>query len=106
MSKPTVIVYGATSYTAKELLIYLDTHAQNDEFDVILAGRNEDKLKAVSSKMKKKHEIAACQLDDEEGVKKLIARGSVVINLAGELGLRRLNMAKQQALMPDITLRH
>ena len=84
MSKPTLIVYGASSYTAKELLIYLDTHSQEDEFDVILAGRNEERLKAAASKMKKRHEIAACQLDDQEGVKKLVARGNVVINLAGE----------------------
>ena len=85
MSKPTVIVYGATSYTAKELLLYLDTHTENDQFDVILAGRNEDRLKTAASKMKKQHAIAVCQLDDQADVKKLVAKGNVVINLAGEL---------------------
>jgi short subunit dehydrogenase-like uncharacterized protein len=84
MPKPVLIIYGATSYTAKELLLYLDSHPQQDEFDVILAGRNEEKLKAAASKLKKRHEIATCQLNDEEAVKNLVGKGNVVINLAGE----------------------
>ena len=82
--KPTVIVYGATSFTGKELLTYLDTHHQNHEFDVILSGRNEQKLKVSAEKLIKKHKIIAAQLDDEQGVKKLIEAGDVVINLAGK----------------------
>lgn len=83
MTKPTLIVYGATSFTAKELLNYLDTHHDQDKFEVILAGRSFQRLQDAVSHLKKKHEIVACQLDDAEGVKKLVAKGQVVVNLAG-----------------------
>jgi len=83
MSKPTVILYGATSYTGKELLNYFDTHPQNSEFDVILAGRNGAKLQNVAKDLKKRHETAVCRLTDADEVRDLISRGDVVINLAG-----------------------
>jgi short subunit dehydrogenase-like uncharacterized protein len=85
MSKPTVIVYGATSYTGKELLNYFDTHPQNAEFDVILAGRNGAKLQTAAGDLQKRHETVTCRLDNEDEVRNLVARGNVVINLAGEL---------------------
>jgi short subunit dehydrogenase-like uncharacterized protein len=83
-SKAKVIVYGATSFTARELLTYLDNHPQSHLFDVILSGRNLQRLQASAEKLEKKHKIVACQLDDQEGVKNLISQGDVVINLAGE----------------------
>ncbi|KAK1922219.1 Saccharopine dehydrogenase-domain-containing protein [Papiliotrema laurentii] len=82
-SKAKVIVYGATSFTARELLTYLDNHPQSHLFDVILSGRNLQRLQASAEKLEKRHKIVACQLDDQEGVKNLISQGDVVINLAG-----------------------
>lgn len=81
--KPTVIVYGATAFTAGPLLPYLDTHPDADEFDFILAGRNKSKLDAASAKLNSKPETVAVELGDEEGVRRLIDKGDVVMNLAG-----------------------
>lgn len=85
MTKPTLIVYGATSFTAKELLDYLDTHHDQEKFNVILAGRSQQRLEDAAARLKREHEIVACQLDDAEGVKRLVAKGEVVVNLAGKL---------------------
>lgn len=89
MSKPTVIIYGATSFTARELLDYLDDHRDHEKFNVILAGRSHKRLQDAASKLKRTHEIAECQLGDETSVKDLVARGDVVVNLAGGLILSR-----------------
>ncbi|WRT70025.1 uncharacterized protein IL334_007018 [Kwoniella shivajii] len=82
-TKPTLIIYGATSFTAKQLLVYLDTHHDGDQFEFILAGRNQSRLAAANAKLRTSREIIACQLDDEEGVTNLVAKGDVVVNLAG-----------------------
>ncbi|WVQ94909.1 hypothetical protein IAU59_001995 [Kwoniella sp. CBS 9459] len=82
--KPTLIIYGATSFTARQLILYLDNHIDGKLFDFILAGRNASKLEATNNKLAGgKREIGVCQLDDEEGVKELVAKGDVVVNLAG-----------------------
>ncbi|WVF67310.1 hypothetical protein IAT40_002061 [Kwoniella sp. CBS 6097] len=82
--KPTLIIYGATSFTARQLILYLDTHVDGKLFDFILAGRNASKLQTTNDKLAGgKRDIAVCQLDDEEEVKKLVGRGDVVVNLAG-----------------------
>ncbi|WWC91919.1 uncharacterized protein L201_006871 [Kwoniella dendrophila CBS 6074] len=81
--KPTLIIYGATSYTARQLLPYLDLHRDSTQFEFILSGRNKEKLQAANAKLNKPREIAVCQLNDEEAVKDLVAKGDVVVNLAG-----------------------
>ncbi|OCF43719.1 hypothetical protein I317_02472 [Kwoniella heveanensis CBS 569] len=82
--KPTLIIYGATSFTARQLILYLDTHTDGKLFDFILAGRNQTKLETTNQKLAGgKRKIAVCQLNDEEAVKKLVEKGDVVVNLAG-----------------------
>ncbi|WVW86380.1 hypothetical protein I302_108426 [Kwoniella bestiolae CBS 10118] len=81
--KPTLIIYGATSFTARQLLHYLDTHPEGDQFEFILAGRNRQKLEVANAKLQRSREIIVCQLDDENGVRGMIERGEVVVNLAG-----------------------
>jgi short subunit dehydrogenase-like uncharacterized protein len=87
MAKPTLIIYGATSFTARELLNHLDTHRDQAQFDVILAGRSQERLEAAASKLKRKHEVVACQLHDADAVARMVAKGNVVVNLAGEYGV-------------------
>jgi short subunit dehydrogenase-like uncharacterized protein len=86
---PTLIIHGATAYTALTLLSYLESHPQSDEFDIILAGRNLKKLEDVNSGLNVKRELFRVNLKDEGEVRELVGRGNVVINLAGELSLRR-----------------
>ncbi len=81
--KPTIIVYGATAFTAGPLLPYLDEHEDGDQFDFIIAGRNKTKLDAVNAKLRTKREVVACDINDEEAVKRLVDKGDVVMNLAG-----------------------
>lgn len=82
-SKPTLIIYGATAFTAAPLLTHLDDHPEGDQFELILAGRNGQKLDKAKKELKKKVEIVAVELTDEEGVRALVGKGDVVLNLAG-----------------------
>jgi short subunit dehydrogenase-like uncharacterized protein len=83
MPKPTLIIHGASSFTATELLAYLDAHPQGDQFDFILAGRNAAKLEARNAPLKTKREVVVVDLSDEGSVRALVAKGQVVVNLAG-----------------------
>jgi short subunit dehydrogenase-like uncharacterized protein len=83
--KPTLIIHGATSYTAAELLVYLESHPQTDQFEIILAGRNLQKLEDVNSTLKIKRETFRVDTKDPDEVRALIKKGDVVINLAGKL---------------------
>nr|XP_019010531.1 uncharacterized protein I206_05003 [Kwoniella pini CBS 10737]OCF49312.1 hypothetical protein I206_05003 [Kwoniella pini CBS 10737] len=84
-SKPTLIIYGATSFTARQLLAYLDNHPDKASFEFILAGRNQEKLESTNVKLSYPREIVACQLNDEDGVKSLVEKGDVVVNLAASM---------------------
>ncbi|KAK8853397.1 hypothetical protein IAR55_004103 [Kwoniella newhampshirensis] len=81
--KPTLVVYGATSYTARQLLTYLESHPESSAFAFILSGRNAGRLNSVNARLKTSKEIVVCDLGDEEAVKALVNRGDVVMNLAG-----------------------
>jgi hypothetical protein len=96
-SKPkhTILIYGATSYTARLLIDYLATHPERKQFTFALAGRNPEKLKRLVDELHQanedgeegKTEWIACALEDTaEGYPKVAAMVSdaeVVINLAG-----------------------
>lgn len=79
-----IIVYGATSFTAQNLLPYLESHPDRDNFEFILGGRNAQKLEAVNEKLTKKREVVVCDLKNDEEVEKMVKKGDVVMNLAGE----------------------
>jgi short subunit dehydrogenase-like uncharacterized protein len=82
-SKPTLIVHGATAYTSHFLLLYLESHPQTNDFDVILAGRNLKKLEDVNSTLKVKRELFQVNTKDEDEVRAMVNKGDVVVNLAG-----------------------
>lgn len=84
MHNPTIIVHGASSYTAKELLKYLESHPDAGSFEFLLAGRTKSKLEKANEVLKKPREVVVVDLEDEGSVKRLIAKGDVVINLAGQ----------------------
>jgi short subunit dehydrogenase-like uncharacterized protein len=83
--KPTLIIHGASSFTATELLSYLDSHPQGDQFDFILAGRTLSKLQAKNAELGIEREVATVDLSEEASVRGLVERGDVVVNLAGRL---------------------
>ena len=94
--KHTVLIYGATSYTARLLIDYLSDHPERKQFTFALAGRNPDKLKKLVQELHRDGEDGdedstkwiACSLEEtEEGrksVAEMVADAAVVINLAGE----------------------
>lgn len=97
MSTPTVVIYGATSYTATVHLIpYLAAHPdlKSGQFKLVLAGRNKGKIDAVAKAVQLPDgthpETVALSLDDRPAVDALVQRASVIINLAGALGCGRM----------------
>jgi len=84
MSK-TVAIYGATAFTAGPVIEYLDNHPDSGQFKLILSGRNLEKLNKIQAKLSKKVEIVGLELSDESGVKSLVDRSDVIINVAGKL---------------------
>lgn len=82
-TKPVLVIYGATAYTAQQLFTYLDEHPEAEDFDFIIAGRNQTKLDKLNENLKTKREVIACELNDEEGVEAMVKRGDVIVNFAG-----------------------
>ena len=91
MSK-TLAIYGATAFTAGPVIEYLDNHPDSGQFKLILSGRNLEKLDKIQAKLSKKVEIVGLELSDEPGVKSLVDRSDVIINVAGTLSLFVLAM--------------
>jgi short subunit dehydrogenase-like uncharacterized protein len=81
----TVTVYGATAFSAGPCIEYLVDHPESDQFKLILSGRNQEKLDKIQARLSKRVEIVALELSDEEGVKELVERSDVIINVAGML---------------------
>jgi len=83
---PTLVVYGATSYTATQhLLPYLASHPDADKFELVLAGRNAGRLEAANALLPgSTRRIVALSLDDKAAVEGLVAKADGVVNLAGE----------------------
>ncbi|ORY31619.1 Saccharopine dehydrogenase-domain-containing protein [Naematelia encephala] len=81
--KPTLIIYGATAFTGRQVVEYLDTHPDRDEFDVIISGRNAARLDGVKKGLKRDYKVVVLDLGDEQGVGGLVRMGEVVVNLAG-----------------------
>ena len=81
----TVTVYGATAFSAGPCIEYLVDHPESSQFKLILSGRNQEKLDKIQARLSKKVEIVALELSDEEGVKELVERSDVIINVAGML---------------------
>ena len=84
MSK-TVTVYGATAFTAGPVIEYLVNHPDSGQFKLILSGRNLEKLDRIQAKLSKKVEIVALELSDEKGLRALVDKSDVIINVAGKL---------------------
>lgn len=82
--KPTLLICGATSFTARVLLTYLDTHPDSSSFEFILAGRSASKLDEANATLRTKRETLVVRLEEEEEVERMVQRGDVVLNLAGE----------------------
>lgn len=85
MSK-TVAIYGATAFSAGPAIEYLLNHPDASQYDLILAGRNRDKLAKVKSSLCKGKDVetVVLELSDEAGVKSLVDKADVVINFAGK----------------------
>ncbi|WVQ75602.1 hypothetical protein IAR50_005230 [Cryptococcus sp. DSM 104548] len=83
---PLAVVYGATSFTARQLLTYLEAHPAlaAHEFDYAISGRNKAKLDTLNeSLLGGKREVIVLELGDLQGVQAMVERASVIINCAG-----------------------
>jgi short subunit dehydrogenase-like uncharacterized protein len=78
-----IVVYGATGYTGKLVAAELDAVGA----DYVLAGRNRDKLEALSSSLAGRPPIRAVSLDDAAGLRELLSGSRVVIACAGPFHL-------------------
>lgn len=72
----TVVIYGATGYTGRELARYLA-----EDIPLVLAGRNAEKLRAVAEPLGLRWQ--AVSLDDPAGMRALLAQADVVLNASG-----------------------
>lgn len=88
----TVTVYGATAFSAGPCIEYLVDHPESSQFKLILSGRNREKLDKIQARLSKKVEIVALELSDEAGVKELVERSDVIINVAGMLSCLHLRL--------------
>jgi short subunit dehydrogenase-like uncharacterized protein len=77
--KGPIAVYGATGYTGK--LVAAELAAA--DADLILAGRNREKLEKVASDLDGDPPISDVALDDAEGLRSLFGDCAAVINCAG-----------------------
>ena len=75
--KPKIVIYGSYGYTGK-LIVQL---AKEKGVEVLLAGRREDKLKTQSKETGFRFE--ACNIDDVNGLQKLLKDATVVLHCAG-----------------------
>lgn len=93
----TVAVYGATAFSAGPTIEYLLDHPESAGFELVLAGRNGQKLDKVKSGLSRKVETVVLRLDDEGGVKAFTERADVIINFAGGYTIPRLEKADRRA---------
>jgi short subunit dehydrogenase-like uncharacterized protein len=77
----TIVLYGATGYTGRLVVEELERRG----LDYVLSGRDEAKLAAVAGE--REAPVRAAQLDDERGLRDLLADAKVVISCAGPFTL-------------------
>lgn len=78
-----ILLYGASGYTGKLIAAELSRRGA----EVTLAGRNREKLAAVAEGLPTTPAVAAVALDDERGLRELVANAAVVIGCAGPFTL-------------------
>jgi short subunit dehydrogenase-like uncharacterized protein len=78
-----ITVYGATGYTGRLVAAELDAAGA----DYVLAGRNREKLEALSASLAGRPPVRAVPLDDAPGLKELLSESSAVIACAGPFHL-------------------
>ena len=78
-----IAVYGATGYTGRLIAAELDRAG----VDFRLAGRNREKLDRLASELETKADVRAVSLDDQRGLRDLLADCSAVIACAGPFHL-------------------
>ncbi|KAK4687657.1 hypothetical protein P7C73_g2462, partial [Tremellales sp. Uapishka_1] len=90
-SQPSILVYGATSFTALQFIEYIESHSQAKAFHTILAGRNGAKLEKLNAKLGGKWDTVAFELEDDQVVQGHVERCSIVVNFAGRSWSYRLS---------------
>ena len=74
-----VVLYGATGYTGRLTAGRLE----QEGVSFIVAGRDRSKLRELADSLGSKPEPVAVELEDAQGLKRLAARGRVLVSTAG-----------------------
>ncbi|MCU0805506.1 MAG: saccharopine dehydrogenase NADP-binding domain-containing protein [Burkholderiales bacterium] len=82
-----IVLYGATGFVGRQAAEYLD--AQRAKLSFAVAGRDEAKLEAVRSGLKKRRHVGLIVADsrDAKAIDAMAARARVVLNAAGPFAL-------------------
>jgi short subunit dehydrogenase-like uncharacterized protein len=78
-----IVVYGASGYTGKLIAAELTRRGA----EIVLAGRNAEKLDRVATGLESRPATAAVPLDDRAGLRKLLEPAAAVIACAGPFTL-------------------
>ena len=76
-----IVIYGATGFTGQLCVKYFQS--QGLEIKWAIAGRNLEKLQAVSKNLAPEIEILVADSDDEAGLNDICSRSKVVLSTAG-----------------------
>lgn len=80
----TVLVIGATGFTGKLVAIYLATHPELSNFNLVLGGRSQSKLDAVVAELPAgTARTVKIDVNNDEEVENAVKPVNVVINTAG-----------------------
>ena len=99
-----VIVYGATGFTGQIAVQALSEHPEFRGLRYALAGRNPDKLAALSGRTPGNPPWIVANSDDGDLIAKMVARSRVIVNFAGPFTLYAESLIKAAAEQGKIYL--
>ena len=92
-----LILYGASGFTGKQAAAYLAQHVLRPESTWAIAGRNHEKLKALSTTLPQnvpQPECLVAEASDTQAIEKLVAQSKLVVSTAGPFALYSAELAK------------
>jgi len=92
-----LILYGASGFTGKQAAAYLAQHVLRPESTWAIAGRNSEKLKALSTTLPQnapQPECLVAEASDTQAIEKLVAQSKLIITTAGPFALYSAELAK------------
>jgi short subunit dehydrogenase-like uncharacterized protein len=95
-----IALFGATGFTGQLIADYLVKHVSEEGVSLVLAGRNNDKGRALIQKLRAENQYSApitwvrADVDDQDSLNKLMQSARVLINVVGPFALYAPNVVK------------